>query len=35
MEEKINSTNVEIASVSNGKFHIYSDAELQAVIERL
>ena len=37
MEEKLTSTNVELASVSaaTGKFTVYDDAALQAVIERL
>jgi len=37
MEEKIKSTNVEIASISTatGKFHIYSPIELEAIISLL
>eukprot|EP00960_Hanusia_phi_P031955 749581-Hanusia_phi.AAC.3 len=37
MEEKLDNKNVELASVksSDGKFKIYSTAELEAVIERL
>jgi len=37
MEEKIKSTNVEIASIATatGKFHIYSPSELEAIITQL
>jgi 20S proteasome subunit alpha 5 len=36
MEEKLNKTNVQIASVtSENNFRIYSEEELQTVIERL
>ncbi|KAJ5071431.1 proteasome subunit alpha type-5 [Anaeramoeba ignava] len=35
MEEKINSNNVEMAAVKNGLFRIYSNDELEEVIQRL
>jgi len=37
MEEKLSTTNVEIASVlkANGKFHVYTDEEVQSLINRL
>ncbi len=37
MEEKVNSSNVEIGAVTaaSGKFRIYTKAELDAVIARL
>lgn len=36
MEEKISSTNVEMAAVTKErKYHVYNETELQAVIDRL
>ncbi|EEA04932.1 proteasome subunit alpha type 5, putative [Cryptosporidium muris RN66] len=35
MEDKINSTNVEMASVTNGKFNIYRDTSIQEILDRL
>jgi 20S proteasome subunit alpha 5 len=38
MEEKINCDNIEVSSIKvgpNGKFHLYSSAELQGVIDKL
>ncbi|KAH8740051.1 proteasome subunit alpha type 5 [Cryptosporidium ryanae] len=35
MEEKINSVNVEIAAINEGKFVIYKDEKVQSILDRL